>query len=75
MMSESLNEQSSSWLRFRSELFAIRLWREGPPDGGGTWRGWLHHMPSGEKREFWDWETFIASLIELAGRCGQGAVR
>jgi hypothetical protein len=74
MRVEPLNEQSSSWLRFRSELFSIRLWHEGRADGDGRWRGRLHHVASGEQREFWDWETFIAGLFELTGQC-QGAAR
>jgi len=73
-MTDLPNKQSSSWFRFRSELFAIRLWQEESIESDSAWRGCLHHIASGKTHEFYDWETLIDGLMQLVGR-DQGAAR
>jgi len=73
-MTDLPNKRSSSWLRFRSELFAIRLWQEESVENEGAWRGCLHHIASGQMHDFHDWDTLIDGLMRLAGQ-DQGAVK
>ncbi len=51
----------SSELRYHSQLFTVRLWREQLSDHG-EWRGKVQHVMSGETRYFRDWETLIDFL-------------
>lgn len=53
-------------LRYRSDLFAIRLWREGSGEDA-QWRGQLEHVDSGQTRHFHDWDSFVDGLNELTG--------
>ncbi|MBP7686426.1 MAG: hypothetical protein KA765_00885 [Thermoflexales bacterium] len=53
-------------LRYRSDLFAIRLWREGAGEGA-QWRGQLEHAASGQTHDFHDWDSFMDGLNTLTG--------
>ena len=53
-------------LRYRADLFAIRLWREGTGEDA-QWLGQLEHVSSGQARHFHDWESFVDGLNELTG--------
>jgi hypothetical protein len=52
-------------MRYRSVLFAIRLWSDGPGEDE-HWRGQLEHVASGQARCFHDWDSFVTGLNELA---------
>ncbi len=51
-------------LRYRSQLFTVRLWRE-PLNDHFEWRGKVQHVTSGEVRYFRDWATLIAVLQDM----------
>ena len=53
-------------LKYRANLFAIRLWREGTGEDE-QWHGHLEHVASGQSRYFHDWDTFVNGLNELTG--------
>lgn len=55
----------STNMRFRSDLFSIRLWREVDGDGE-RWRGRMDHVATGRVRYFHDWDSFVQGLSELA---------
>ena len=55
---------SPGTLRYHSELFTVRVWRE-QLDEQWEWRGKIQHVTSGEARYFRDWETLIARLQEM----------
>lgn len=63
-MTKPSNDAAYTNLRYRSDLFAIRLWREGSGENE-RWRGQLEHMASGQTRHFHDWDSFVAGLNEL----------
>ncbi|HSD84867.1 MAG TPA: hypothetical protein VLG46_13450 [Anaerolineae bacterium] len=56
-MSADLGSPSSE-LRYCSQLFTVRLWREQLNDHW-EWRGKVQHVMSGETRYFRDWQTLI----------------
>ncbi len=55
---------TQSEVRYRSQLFTVRLWRETLNDHF-EWRGKVQHVTSGEVRYFKDWSTLIAALQEM----------
>ena len=59
-MSADLGSPPSE-LRYHSQLFTVRLWREQLTDHW-EWRGKVQHVMSGETRYFRDWETLIDFL-------------
>jgi hypothetical protein len=66
-MRDLQTELTTTRLRYRSEYFVIRLWREEvPPDA--EWRGRMQHVTSGEVRFFHNWDTFIGGLTELTSQ-------
>lgn len=65
-MTRSSDDAAHTNLRFRSDWFAIRLWREGSGDDE-HWRGQLEHAASGQSRYFHDWDSFVNGLNELTG--------
>ena len=44
-----------------SQSFVLRLWYE-DDENGGTWRGWIQHAGSGEKRYLHSPEEILAFL-------------
>jgi hypothetical protein len=68
-MIKQLNDLARTSLKYRSDLFAIRLWREESVEDE-QWRGQLEHMASGQARYFHDWDTFVNGLNELTVRGG-----
>jgi hypothetical protein len=65
-MNQLPNDLERTNMRYRSVLFAIRLWREGSGEDE-HWRGQLEHVTSGQSRHFHDWDSFVNGLNELAG--------
>jgi len=66
-MTKPADDAPRTSLRFRSDLFAIRLWREGSGEDE-QWHGQLEHLASGQSRHFHDWDSFVAGLTELSGQ-------
>jgi len=66
-MTKPADDAARTSLRYRSDLFAIRLWREGG-EGNEQWHGQLEHIASGQARQFHDWDTFVNGLNELTGQ-------
>ncbi len=50
-----------SELRYHSQLFTVRLWREQLNDHW-EWRGKVLHVTTGKTRYFRDWQTLIDFL-------------
>ena len=57
-----------SELRYRSQLFTVRLWREQLNDHF-EWRGKVQHVTTGEVHYFRDWDTLIACLQDMLITC------
>ena len=55
---------TQSKLRYRSQLFTVRLWREQLNDHW-EWRGKVQHVTTGEAHYFRDWDTLIARLQDM----------
>lgn len=55
--------------------FVLRLWQEWS-ESGLRWRGWIEHLPSGEREAVQDWagvEAFVGRFGVEAGNGGQRA--
>ena len=64
-----------SELRYSSQLFTVRLWRERLNDHF-EWRGKVQHVASGETRYFRAWESLIIAIQEMlpnADACEENA--
>ena len=63
-MIRPVDDAARTNLRYRSDSFTIRLWRE---DAGEDerWHGHLEHIASGQSRYFHDWDSFVNGLNEL----------
>lgn len=63
-MTKPTDDAARTNLRYRSDLFSIRIWREGSGENE-QWRGLLEHLASGQSRHFHDWDSFVLGLNEL----------
>ena len=51
--------------RNTSALFLVRLWVDEAHQENAEWRGRLIHVLSGEARDFGDWQTLEALMLEM----------
>jgi len=56
----------------RTQLFAVRVWRDELGAGQAEWRGEVRHVVSGEVRYFRDWPALVALLQAMLPEQGGG---
>ncbi len=66
-----MSQDNSIMARFDQEThsFIIRLWREhrDQPEEIAIWRGWIEHLPSGQRHYFKDTEGLHDIVFDYLG--------
>ncbi len=59
-------ESSTDCLELNTHSFIVKIWLEETSEetGRATWRGYITHVPSGERRYFQDLKTASAFIVD-----------